>query len=380
MRFHHLALLFPLLTVGLFPSTAGADATRIAVIYAKADDVGALSFDDVIGGIEETPGLEVVRLTLEDFVRARPSALLMANANRGGMIRLAAAGNLGQIVVLYPDIGEPYRSVFSKIIEGIEENTKTKVTSYAVGRNFNPQAVSEELKRQDIRIVIALGRNGLKAAGALDKNIGVLAGGVISVPEAELRGGAALSLAPDPAQLFARLKALAPKTRRVFVVYDPAQNNWLIKLARDAARSHGIELVAREAGDLKTALGLYQSIFANADPKQDALWLPQDSNTVDESLVLPLVLQESWTKNLAVFSSNVSHVKRGVLFALYPNNEELGKNLAVSALGMANGDASVHGVLPLRDVLTAFNTRTASHLGLSPSLAQQGFDLLFPEQ
>ncbi len=380
MRFHHLALLLPLLTVGLFPSTAGADATRIAVIYAKTDDVGALNFDDVIGGIEETPGLEVVRLTLEDFVRARPSALLMANANRGGVIRLAAAGNLGQIVVLYPDIGEPYRSVFSKIIEGIEENTKTKVTSYAVGRNFNPQAVSEELKRQDIRIVIALGRNGLKAAGALDKNIGVLAGGVISVPEAELRGGAALSLAPDPALLFARLKALAPKTRRVFVVYDPAQNNWLIKLARDAARSHGIELVAREAGDLKTALGLYQSIFANADPKQDALWLPQDSNTVDESLVLPLVLQESWTKNLAVFSSNVSHVKRGVLFALYPNNEELGKNLAVSALGMANGDASVHGVLPLRDVLTAFNTRTASHLGLSPSLAQQGFDLLFPEQ
>lgn len=380
LRFSHFALLFTFLAFGLFQPAARAEATRIAVIYSKADDIGALNFDDVIGGMEETPGLEVIRLTLEDFVRARPNHLLMANSSRGGIIRLAAAGNLGQIVVLYPDIGEPYRSVFSKIIEGIEENTKTRVTSYAVGRNFNPQAISDELKRQDIRIVIALGRNGLRAAGALDKNIGVLAGGIISVPEAELRGGAALSLAPDPALLFARLKALSPKTKRVFVVYDPAQNNWLIKLAREAARSQGIELIAREAGDLKTALGLYQGIFAAADPKLDALWLPQDSNTVDESLVLPLVLQESWTKNLAVFSSNVSHVKRGVLFALYPNNEELGKNLAVSALGMANGDASVHGVLPLRDVLTAFNTRTASHLGLNPSLAQQGFDLLFPEQ
>lgn len=59
----------------------------------------------------------------------------------------------------------------------------------------------------------------------------------------------------------------------------------------------------------------------------------------------------------------------------------LGRNLAASAIGMANGNPSTRGVLPLRDVLTAFNTRTASHLGLAPTSAQQkGFDLLFPEQ
>jgi len=84
---------------------------------------------------------------------------------------------------------------------------------------------------------------------------------------------------------------------------------------------------------------------------------------------------------MPVFSSNVSHVRRGALFALYPNNVELGRNLATSAIGMANGNPAVRGVLPLRSVLTAFNTRTASHLGLVPSPAQQrGFNLLFPEQ
>ena len=67
--------------------------------------------------------------------------------------------------------------------------------------------------------------------------------------------------------------------------------------------------------------------------------------------------------------------------ALYPNNVELGRNLATSALGLASGSPVARGVLPLRDVLTAFNTRTASHLGLASSNAQQqGFDLLFPEQ
>lgn len=374
---------FLLTSIMLLGLAQNAAATRVAVIYAEADDSSSGNFAGLLGGIEETSGIEVIRLTLKDLEDPRLSQLLLAAGQRGAAIRLAAAGggSIGPIAVLYPDIGEPYRSVFSKIIEGIEENSQTKVTSYAVGSNFNVQSIADELKRQDIRIVIALGRNGLKAASALDKEIGVIAGGVISAPESELRNGAILSLAPDPALLFARLKALSPRTQRVHVVFEPRQNAWLIKLAREAARNQGIELVAQEAGDLKTALGIYQNIFATADARRDAVWLPQDSTTVDESLVLPLVLQESWSKGVPVFSSNVSHVKRGALFALYPNNMELGRNLAASAIGMANGNLATRGVLPLRDVLTAFNTRTASHLGLAPSSAQQkGFDLLFPEQ
>jgi len=361
---------------------AEADVTRIAVIFAETDDTSQGNFSGLLGGIEETPGVEIIRLSLKELDQPRLSQILQASNQRGGAVRLAAAGgNIGPIAVLYPDIGEPYRSIFSKIIEGIEENAQARVTSYAVGNNFNAEAISGELKRQDIKVVIALGRNGLKAASALDKEIGVIAGGVVSVPEADVRSGAILSLAPDPALLLSRLKALSPKTQRVFVVFEPRQNGWLIKLAREAARQQGIELVAQEAGDLKTALGIYQSIFANADARRDALWLPQDSATVDDSLVLPLVLQESWAKGIPVFSSNVSHVKRGALFALYPNNVELGRNLAATAVGLAVGNPAVRGVLPLRDVLAAFNTRTASHLGLAFSSAQQqGFDLLFPER
>lgn len=381
MTMHFIRLLL------MFVAAAGAlqatvEPTRIAVIYAEADDASPSSFATLLDGMGSTPGVEIILLSLKELDNPRLSQILLAAAQRGGPIRLAAAGgNIGPIAVLYPDIGEPYRSVFSKIIEGIEENTQAKVTSYAVGNNFNAEALSGELKRLDIRVVIALGRNGLRAANTLDKEIGVITGGVVSVPDADVRDGAILSLAPDPALLFARLKTLSPKTQRVFVVFEPRQNGWLIKLAKDAARNQGIELVAQEAGDLKSALGIYQSFFATADPRRDALWLPQDSSTVDESLVLPLVLQESWARNIPVFSSNVSHVRRGALFALYPNNKELGRNLANSALGLAGGNPAVRGVLPLRDVLAAFNTRTASHLGLTLSSSQQrSFDLLFPEQ
>lgn len=349
--------------------------------YGLTGDSTGLLFSRLIDQVENVTGIPVVHLAFDEQSESRQK-MAIPGTIRNLPLRLAAAGgSIGPIAVLYPDIGEPYRSVFWKIIEGIEDKTNAKVASYAVGPNFNPQTVSSDLKRQDIKVVIALGRNGLKAAGTLDREFGVIGGGVVSPPENETRSGTILSLAPDPSLLFSRLKALSPKIQRIHVVYDPRQSAWLIKLAREAARNHGHELVAIEAQDLKSALAIYQNILANADGKRDALWLPQDSTTVEESLVLPLVLQESWNRGIPVFSSNVSHVKRGALFALYPNNVEIGRNLAASALGIVAGTASARGLLPMRDVLTAFNTRTANHLGINPSSSQQqDFSLLFPEQ
>lgn len=297
------------------------------------------------------------------------------------VVATAAALQPGRgIAVIYPDIGEPYRSVLARIIEGIEEQTRSRVPSFAVGAGQNPQELASELRRQDIRVVIALGRNGLKLTSGLERDIGIVGGGVVSIPEAEARNISVLSLAPDPALLFARLQNFMPTAKRVFVVVDPRQNAWLIRLAKEAARARGLDLVVFEAQDIKTALNMYQEIVATADARRDALWLPQDSNTVDEANVLPLVLQEAWARNLVLFSSSVAHVRRGALFALYPNNVEVGRHLANSALGLSSGGQVPRGVMPLRAVLLAVNVRTAGHLGIDVADRQPGFDLVFPEQ
>ena len=75
---------------------------------------------------------------------------------------------------------------------------------------------------------------------------------------------------------------------------------------------YGIELRTLEAEDLKTALRHYQDFFAEAGV-QDALWLLQDPATVDDATVLPLVLQQSWTRQVTLFSSNLAHVRRGAV-------------------------------------------------------------------
>lgn len=282
------------------------------------------------------------------------------------------------VAVLFPDIGEPYRKVFSEIIEGIEEQTRIGVRSYPIGATPDMVGLQAALKRNGSKVVIALGRQGLKAAAALDPALGVVVGGVSSVPDADKLSG--ISLTPDPALLFSHLRTLLPEVRRVIVVYNPQNNEALLKLAREAARAQGLELHALEARDLAGAARQYESALAGADSRRDALWLPQDPTTVDEATILPLVLRQSWNRNLPIFSSSFLHVKKGVLFALYPNNVELGRNLGRLAASLLGGEPARRGVAPLREVRSAVNLRTASHIGLNIGAAQQrSFDFVFHE-
>jgi len=315
----------------------------------------------------------------EDESRCRLATLLLG-AVLLFFTALAWAAGENTIAVIYPDIGEPYREIFTKIITGIENKIGSRVANYPVRSDTDIDTLKASLLRRNTKVVIALGRQGMKTATALNTGIAVVVGGVLSVPENEARGQPVISLSPDPALLFARMKALMPAARRVFVVYDPNINGWLMKLAKEAALAQGLEWVAYEAQDVRSAVRFYQEIFSVADDRHDVLWLPQDSTTVEESSILPLVLQASWNQSIAVFSSNSAHVRRGVLFSLYPDNVALGRSLAGLAQGiLISGDYGRRGMLPLRDVQSAVNLRTAQHLGINPG-RMKNFDTTFPEQ
>lgn len=288
----------------------------------------------------------------------------------------------GTLAVFYPNnVSEPFRSIFTKIIEGIEERTKGRFKSYAIDKDKqDANELNGQLHRHDTRVVIALGRDGLRATAGIDHNIPIVVGGILPNNENDQQSLTGISLNPDPALLFARLKLLLPDIKKVLVVYNPQQNESLMKLARDAAKAQGLELVANEARDLATAARAYETLLANSDKLHSALWLPNDATTTEESTIMPLVLRESWNSSLPIFSSSLIHVKRGALFALYPNNLELGRNLASSALGVIAGETRKKGMQPLREVHLAVNLRTARHIGLHISPQQQStFDFVFPE-
>lgn len=284
------------------------------------------------------------------------------------------------LAIVYPDVGEPFRSVFARIIEGIQAQAGQPVASFAVSPSTILPELAAELRRRDVRVVVALGRSGLQASTAFDRSTSVVAGCVLAVPEALAQAYTVHSLTPDPMLLFHQVTRMLPFARRIFVVHDPRQNAWLMRLARLAAKNKGLDLVVHEVDDLQRATRAYQEIIAKSEAKQDVLWLPQDTTTVEESTLLPMILQEAWSRGFAVVSSSVAHVKRGALFALYPDNLALGHSLAQSAFATLHaGTRPARGLLPLREVLVAVNLRTAQHLGLDLDARRSGFDKIYPE-
>lgn len=283
------------------------------------------------------------------------------------------------VAVLYPDIGEPFRTVFATIVQAVQKHAGPGVEAYAVGpKGSAPAVTGAELQR--VRVLVALGRSGLMAAEAMGPNFDIVAGCVLGVTEQQARQYTVHSLAPDPALLFAHLRQLRPEARRVHTVFAPQHNAWLMRLASEAARTLSLELVAQEADDLKKATRLHAELIDAIDPRRDALWLAQDAVTVDESTLLPLVLRQSWQRSFALVSSNVAHVRRGALLALYPDNAALGRTLALSAAEILAGRRRKPlGLLPLRDVRVAANLRTATHLGIALDPQAHRFDMLYPE-
>jgi len=332
--------------------------------------------------VRDTPGLGASDMTAQSRpvppaagTRQQRRALLAANTLEADADSDAEDG---RIAVLYPDLGEPYRSVFRQILSGIEQTAPTRVLGIPLPETLDPDELAGQLKAQGIAVVIALGRHGLKAASALPPAMPVVGGAVLASPDDGRGARTLVSLTPDPRLLIQHLKRMAPSVRRVFTVYSARQNDWLIDLARQAARAEGIELVAIETDDLSVALQHFHDITNTAQAGRDAIWLPQDTAVLDDQVVLPFVLQQAWDRSIILFSSTLAHVRRGALFALYPDNVDMGHQLATSALALMEAARPRRTVQPVRELRLALNTRTAGHLGLNLEAVQNDAVLLFP--
>lgn len=278
-------------------------------------------------------------------------------------------------VILYPDASGAYRGVFETIVQGIEDQ-RLRTRKIPLRDDLSREEIAARVAAAGTKTVIALGRQGVAAALELGSEYSIFVSG-IQMQSSLNKNVSGILLAPDPALVFARLKNFIPGVKRVLVVYNSRNNEWLIKNAREDAAAAGIELVTRDVQDLREAARAFQEIVNNADGRKDAIWLINDDSVFSEDFVLPFILKEAWNRSIPLVSNNVGHVKRGALFALFPDNYALGRSLA--QMVTSNGATTARTIAPLRDVRVAVNLQTASHLALNLSYAQQrSFDLIFP--
>ena len=268
--------------------------------------------------------------------------------------------------VLYPDIREPFRSVFLRHRPWRQRRAR-QCRVRTVADSDSPADIRRWIEDNDIRSVVALGSRG-QALSNLAGTVPMVLGAVHMSQDLQERRHYGIALSPDPTLLLERLNKLAPSVKRVTVVYHRERDHWTIERARVSAGRLGIELNAIPVDRLQEAVSAYRTLISTQDSRTDALWLSQDSAVLDEQAVLPMILKEAWDRKLIVFSSNPSHVRRGILFALYPDNYRMGRSLGKMADRInkraANGATVEPGMEFLRDLSMAFNVRTAGHLGV----------------
>ncbi len=302
--------------------------------------------------------------------------LFLSSVGAGGS---ASEGPPPIIAVLYPATEPPYRQLFAEILDGIKQGaTGATVRTLALSEPPDIPALRRWLDQQVPAVTISLGRVPTEAYEHLGSTIPHVVGALDASPQTRPRV-AGVGLAVDPVLLLATLKRLVPTTRRVWVVFNPNTDRWLIDLARAAAPTFGLTVQALEASDLRGSAQRFLDILDRAEPATDALWLVADATVIDTQTILPLVVERGWQRRLAIFSDSLQHAQHGILFALYPDPLQLGHRLAKLAQSRWRNPQAARRIEPLRAVKRALNLKIAAHLGLNVMQdIERQFDVVLP--
>lgn len=303
-----------------------------------------------------------------------PIVLLLALSGQ------AQAKNAAKVAVLYPSVREPYIRIFREIIRGIAETIPDPIEQIAIQNDESAEEILSKLDEYEIESIIALGSRAQKLSVKLGRDRTVLTGAVFSTPSLDPLQQSSISMIVSPDALLKKLTDLAPGVNTIHVIYNSSKDQWVIELANKVLKGSQIKLNAMEANSVKGHARLYHELFKSRSlSNTDAVWLLQGDSSLKEPGIFATILENAWKQEFIVFSANPTHVRKGVLFAMYPDNRRLGVSLANKLLSLHNGES--HSIDPLADLLVAVNIRTAEHLDLDFSRAErQSFNMVFPNR
>ncbi|MGI1678609.1 MAG: hypothetical protein K6L75_07760 [Cellvibrionaceae bacterium] len=288
----------------------------------------------------------------------------------------AQADNVG---VIYPEIREPYLQIFLNIKEGVEKEVgkKDQVLEYVVAKGESPEKIRKWIEKKKISAVIALGSRGINSIAA-PNSIPSVVGAAVLKPGSTSYSGITLNPAPDV--LLTTVVKLKPRINKIHVVYEPKVNEWVIEEAQKTLEKNNIELVSYAVDDLSSAASAYKSIQKSIDNSTEAIWLPMGGPSREKSL-MQSILATAWSKDQAIISSNLSDVKRGALFSMYPDNVAMGRELGKLLKERQHNPNAESQVVFVRSLLQAINIRTAEHIGLRFGKEElRQFEFIYPPQ
>lgn len=256
-------------------------------------------------------------------------------------------------------------AMYEEALKGFRKGCGAETETLVLSDYADPE-LARVLQEERPRLVLAIGDGALALLRKVRRTpvLALMALGIASHDKAP-SNVTGVELFVKPEQYFALFKKL--KAMRVGVVYDPSRTGAYLKLARSAAKQHGVELVPREVSDSRQVVAQ----LATLKGEVDALWLIPDGTAVTRETLEGYFLFGQ-RQSVPVFSFSAAHLKLGALLALEVDRLELGKQAGEMAQQLLRGvDPADLPVSSPRKVSLAANEAVARRLRYPTELIAQ---------
>jgi ABC-type uncharacterized transport system substrate-binding protein len=172
--------------------------------------------------------------------------------------------------------------------------------------------------------------------------------------------------------LFKRIKEMRPETKRIGLVWNPAESNSFAqtKIARELCKTMALELIE---GSVDNAAGVQEAVNSVLSRGVDAMWISGDITVSSASTV---VIRAATNAGVPVFSSLPSTVLQGSTLDLGADYISIGRNLGDMAADVLDGKSPAD--IPVENItveILLFNETVLPKLReswkLTPSIRQR---------
>ncbi|CAD6880674.1 hypothetical protein [Methylomonas albis] len=262
------------------------------------------------------------------------------------LISCKAIAEEPHVLVLYPAAAPPISSIYATTIKGIKTRVK-RIDAVAIPETARLADVKPSIDRIHPDIIIALGNQAAEFIKPSPYRSQSLLG-LVYFDHAESHG---VSLRLDSQILTSNLQRLTPRIRQVFIV----ENSSHLILQQDSSATTSKPLLTiRTGNDMKTTMRILGELLEHDATPEDSILIPADI----PKDILYEASNIAWRKNIALLSTNLSHLEYGVLMTFNPNLLALGEQLG----DMANQQTVTYE--PMKKVDVALNQRVAQHMDM----------------
>ena len=289
-----------------------------------------------------------------------PSIVVAQNAKNTPAVTAA------KIAILTSQDMLPYEQVLKGFEDALQQHgLHITLTTYALQGDIEKAALYlQAIKHQGAHLVFTLGSLATQETIQSGLDIPVLAGMVLNKTELEQTANATgVVLDFSVETQFQWLQRFLPDYKTVGVIFNPAENQDRINIARQTAQRLGITLIAQAVQTPQDLPDALDSLSRRAD----VLWGIADTIVMSPQTAKPLLLF-SFRNRIPFIGLSASWVKAGALYSLDRDYVDLGRQCADMAAKIIQG-THTHDLPPAspRKVTYALNMKTARHMKLTVS-------------